>query len=136
MADEKQKVFKDALYAMAKFRKTFGRSLEPSFVAELHVAMKLGLEISSEVNMPGYDAVSTDGKRYQIKYRSKNTLNVDINNFEFDYIILVNLNEDYQPIGMWQLNTGQAKNTFTPRDKFRKYQTTQNMFKKIAKRIL
>lgn len=135
LSTRERQVFENALHAMAEFRETFGRPLEPSFVAELHVATRLGLEICSEVNQTGFDALGPDGKRYQIKYRHRTTLNIDVNNFEFDQLVLVNLDEDYQLVGMWRISVDQARETFTWRKRFRKYQMTQKGFKGVAERI-
>jgi hypothetical protein len=120
---------------MAEFRKTFDRPLEPGFVAELHVANWLGLEICEEATQAGFDARGPDGTRYQIKYRHQATRNVDVNNFEFDQLVLVNLDDDYQLAGMWCLSVEQAKELFTWRERFRKYQVTQKCFKQAAERI-
>lgn len=39
--------------------------------------------------------------RYQIKFRSVGTLNVDLNNFDFDFLVLVNLDDDLSLAGLW-----------------------------------
>lgn len=135
LSEREREVFEDSLRVMAEFGKTFGRPLKPSFVAELHVAHRLGLEICDEVNRLGFDARGPDGTRYQIKYRGQNTLNVDLNNFEFDEVILVNLDEYYQVTGMWQMTADRARAQFTQRKDYRKYQVTQRQFKKAAERI-
>jgi hypothetical protein len=135
LSDREYRVFEDALRVMAEFSETFGRPLEPSFVAELHVASRLRLKICDEVNRPGYDALDADGRRYQIKYRSVTTANVDVNNFEFDELVLVNLGNDYRLKGMWRMTVDQARTIFVRRDDFRKYQATQKKFKKTAERI-
>lgn len=133
--DRERDVFEDALRVMAAFHEVFGRPLRPSFVAELYVANRLGLEICDEVNRPGFDALGPDGKRYQIKYRTEATLNIDVNNFEFDELILVNLDGSYHLKGMWRMTVDQAKAIFAQRGKFRKHQTTQKKFKETAERI-
>ena len=135
LSEQEKTTFNLALASMADFRQIFGRPLETSIVAEIHVALLLNLEICHAVNQPGYDALSADGKRYQIKYRGKGTQNVDVNNFEFDELILVNLDDDYQPIGIWRLSVQQARTLFTSREDFRKYQVSQKKFKENAKRI-
>jgi hypothetical protein len=135
--DRRQKsALQDALDAMTYFSKVFGRSLDKSVVAELLVADSLGLKIVDEVNRPGFDAVDQDQRRYQIKYRAESTLNVDVNNFDFDYLILVNLDSDFQPVGMWKLSVARAKDLFVYRRKFRKHQATQTEVKRNSQRIL
>lgn len=136
LTEKERNVFETALAAMAGFKRTFGRALEPGFVAELHVALQLDLELVSSVNAPGYDAVGSDGKRYQIKYRSTGTQNVDVNNFEFDELILVNLDEEYQPTAMWRITVDHTKQIFTLRADHRKYQARQDKIKQIGERIV
>lgn len=122
-----------AIAAMAEFRCTFGRDLKPDFVAELYAARELGLVVSDSPNEPGYDAIGSDGKRYEIKYR--NAQNVDVNNFNFDYLILVNLDDDYRLTGMWQIPSDEARKIFQYRENFNKYQATQNKLKAHAQKI-
>ena len=109
LTQENLLVFKEAVKAMAEFRKAFNRDLEPSFIAELYAAEKLELEIFPSKTMPGYDALDKAGKRYQIKYRSPMTQNVDINNYDFDLLILINLDENYRLCGIWRISVDQAK---------------------------
>jgi len=133
---ERLEAFDQAVTAMARFRAAFGRGLKDDFIAELYVARTLRLEIVEIVNQPGYDAVGPAGERYQIKCRSASTLNVDANNFDFDYLVLVNLREDdYQLQGMWLLTAEQARSIFTHREKFRKYQATQAQVKRVGRRL-
>ncbi len=124
--------FEAAISAMARFRRIFGRDLQPSFVAELYAAKELGLEVNLAGNEPGHDAVDRLGMRYQVKYRSPETLNVDVNNFDFDYLVLVNLDAEYRLKGMWRITSEQAKAAFIWREKFRKFQATQASLKMIA----
>ena len=133
--EEKLRVFKNAIAAMAEFRKVFHRDLQPSFIAELCAAEELGLEINLTTTEPGFDAIDCSGKRYQIKYRSLGTLNVDLNNFDFDYLILVNLDDDYRLNGMWRITSDQAREVFIWREKYLKYQATQTKVKSIGERI-
>jgi hypothetical protein len=135
LGKKEKDTFMKALNAMAEFRKVFGSSLENSIVAELHVSQLLDLGICKTKNQPGFDALDSEGKRYQIKYRSRKTLNVDINNFDFDELVLVNLDQDYCPNGIWQLSVRKARKIFLSREDFRKYQITQKKFKENAKRI-
>ena len=130
-----RETLENAIYAMAKFKEVFGRDLEPSFVAELYAFNKLGLEICDTRNELGFDAIDNKGRRYQIKYRSPGTPNVDINNFNFDYVVLVNVDDKFLVSGMWLATIGQAKEIFTLREKFRKNQVTQKKLKSVAKFI-
>lgn len=132
--EEKIRVFEKATVAMAEFRRAFNRDLKPDSIAELYVCKRLGLNINLSPYESGFDAIDSFGKRYQIKYRRAQ--NVDVNNFNFEYIILVNLDDNYQPAGMWRITSDQAKKLFTPRPKFRKSQVTQKKFKNIAERII
>ena len=61
----------------------------------------------------------------QIKGLRGGTQNVDTRNFDFDYLVLVNLSNDYRPTGMWKLDVAKARSIFVERVTFRKYQLTQ-----------
>ena len=135
LTSERMATFARALSAMAEFRQVFGRRLDEPVVAEIWVAQELGLEMSPRVNEPGFDLIDPTGVRYQVKYRSINTQNVDVNNFDFDYLVLVNLDEDYRLTGMWCITVEQARRIFTPRNKFRKFQATQKKVKATTERI-
>lgn len=134
---DKEKIiaFKNAVTAMAEFRRIFRRDLKPSFIAEIYAAEKLNLKIHLSSTEPGFDAIDANGSRYEIKYRSITTQNIDANNFNFDYLVLVNLDDHYRLIEMWILKSELAKQIFTHRGKYRKYQATQDKFKKSAERI-
>ncbi len=121
---------------MADFKNTFGRDLSVSILAELYVALELDLSIVSEPNTPGFDLLSEDRTHYQIKHRSATTLNVDINNFDFDYLVLVNMSPGYRLTGMWQLDVEAARSLFVHRAKYRKYQATQKAVKNAAKALV
>lgn len=118
--------------AMFSFRKKFGVELNLSNLCEIYVALQLGLAMPSRGNKMGFDLQGTDGTRYQVKGRQEGTLNVDINNFEFDYVVLVNLSDDYRPSGMWKLGMDSIRSLCAERGKFRKFQLTQRAFKKAA----
>jgi hypothetical protein len=62
-------------------------------------------------------------------------LNVDVNNFDFDYLMLVNLREDYSLKGIWRLPVSVAQKIFVFREKFRKYQATQKSVKANAETV-
>lgn len=127
--------FDEVLPAITKFKAAFGRDISADFLAELYVARKLNLELPDKSNQPGADAIDSKRQKYEIKYRSPNTNNVDLNSFNFDYLILVNLSNDYGLIGMWELPVATAKSLFKYREDFRKYQTTQAIVKRNSKRI-
>jgi hypothetical protein len=132
-SEKENRVFEQAILALRDFRITFGRELKPDVLAEYYVARELRLQLANGSNTPGYDAVDDKGLRYQIK--SRNAQNVDLNNFDFDLLILINLDENYQIKGIWKLTQSEAKTLFVWREKFRKYQTTQEKFKANAQRI-
>ena len=132
---EKSEVFDTILPVIARFKKEFGRDLSTDFIAELYAARELNLELPDRSNEPGSDAKDDSGQRYEIKYRNTRTINVDLNGFDFDYLILVNLSEDYYLVGMWRTPVDRAKSIFTFRKNFRKYQATQEKVKCESIRI-
>lgn len=126
--------FHAALEAMARFHSAFGRPLDVGIVGELHAAKLLSLTISGNATVRGFDAVDANGLRYQIKCR--NNTSVDVNNFEFDYLVLVNMNEHYQLTGLWKLSVSDAQKLFVWRgEKYQKWQTFQNKIKAQAERL-
>jgi hypothetical protein len=128
-AESRRETIKIAVEALVRFKREFNRDLAPSVLAELYVARELGLVPAELCNHPGYDLLGNDGKRYQVKQRSENVLNVDVNSFDFDYLMLVNLGEDYALKGIWCMSVGEAQKLFVFREKFRKYQATQKAVK-------
>lgn len=134
--EQRWRILEQALPVMAEFERAFGRRLDADFIAELHVSKELGLDLCVGINNPGYDASGPEGERYQIKRRSLQTLNVDVNNFDFDHLVLVNLDENYQPVGMWRMTVAEARAVFTWRGGYRKYQAAQSKVKDHAQRIL
>lgn len=129
------RILLSALKAMAEFRRAFGRPLDSALIAEHYVAHALGLRFPDKRNEPGYDLLGTAGLRYQVKHRDKKTGNVDLNSFAFDYLILIHLDDEYQPHGLWQLPVAEAKKIFVERTKFRKFQTTQKKIQAHATKI-
>ena len=127
--------FEAVLPAISAFKRAFGRDLGADFVAELYAAREFSLELPSRRNEPGADAVDADGLRYQVKFRSPGTLNVDVNNFDFDFIVLVNVDDDYALAGLWRMDRATAEGLFVHRPNYRKWQATQVRFKKAAARI-
>jgi hypothetical protein len=135
MDEDRRDALDAVLPAIARFRRIFGQEITPAFVAELIAARELDLSLPDRLNEPGADAVDPAGQRYQIKYRSASTLNVDLNTFDFDHLVLVNMDDHYTVTGMWLLPVDRAKEIFSFRPKFRKYQTTQQKLKREATRI-
>lgn len=133
---QNREIFNSTLVAMQLFHDAFGMKLSADVIAELHVAFYLNLSLPKLANNQGYDAIAEDGTRYQVKQRSTSSV-VDMNNFDFDYIILVNLDEAYQVAGMWQMSAEQARNLASHRQYkgIDKYQITQSKFKKHAERL-
>ena len=133
---ETSRVFENTISAMVEFKRVFGKHAQPATLGELYAAKELGLEVNPNSTQPGFDAIDIMGKRYEVKERSLATRNVDVNNFDFDYIVLVNLDDKYQLAGMWRATVTQAKEIFTRRGKFRKYQVTQKKFKSIVECLI
>lgn len=75
------------LSSAAEFRRAFGAPFSENLLAEVYAAQQLGLEICMG-NNAGFDAVDPEGQRYQIKNRSVKTLNLDVNNFDFDHLMV------------------------------------------------
>ena len=44
--------------------------------------------------------------------------------------MLVNLDDAYQVVGIWQLSVDKARSIFAHREKYRKWQVTQDRFKR------
>jgi len=130
---QKIAAFERAIEAMADFRRSFGRHLSADFVAEIYAARELDLEILDGSNEHGHDAVG-DSVRYQVKHREAQ--NVDLNNFDFDFLILVNLDETYRLTGMWRMPVEQARSIFVWREKYRKYQASQDKVKANSERLV
>lgn len=129
LSTKQKNTLNNALQAMINFENEFGKRLEISSISELLVADKLNLSIARRKNQPGYDAMDGYRNRYQIKFRADSTQNVDVNNFDFDHLILVNMNDEYQISGIWKLPVSLAKELFSYREKHRKYQASQKKVK-------
>ena len=123
--------------AMILFRHTYKRELTVGNLAEVFAAQHLGLELMSGANHPGYDACDRQkGRWYQIKYRAVGTQNVEVYNFDFDYLLLVNLDIDYQPSGIWQLTLAQVRQLYAQKPNTKLYQASQKTVKAIGERLL
>jgi hypothetical protein len=133
---ESDRVFRNVISAMTEFRRVFHRDAEPCALAEIYAARRLGLSLNIPETQQGFDATDRTGKRYQIKYRKAQ--NVDINNFDFDYIVLVNFDENYQLTGIWRATVEQAKTISGWREGkgYARYQVTQTKFKGIAEKVI
>jgi hypothetical protein len=118
--------------ALPDFKRAFGRNVTPSFLAELYAARHYKLTLLESACAFGADATDAQGGRYQIKYRSPGVLNVDINNFEFDHIVLINIDANYALAGIWRLTVAQVRGLCKYQEKFRKFQVTQARFKAVA----
>lgn len=127
--DAKHAAIRDAVKALVEFKREFNRDLTVSLLAELYVALELDLLPATLSNQQGFDLIGADGQRCQVKQRGCDVLNVDVNNFDFDYLVLVNLADDYSVRGMWKLPVEKARTIFVHREKFRKYQATQRAVK-------
>jgi hypothetical protein len=135
IADTKHVAIRDAVKALVEFKREFKSDLSISLLAELYVALELDLLPASVSNQQGFDLIAADGTRYQVKKRGRDVLNVDVNNFDFDYLVLVNLVNDYGIAGMWRLSVEKARSLFVHREKFRKYQATQKAVKQNAEAL-
>jgi hypothetical protein len=133
--DAKHAAIRAAVKALVEFKREYNRDLTVSLLAELYVALELDLLPASLSNQQGFDLTGADGKRYQVKQRGCDVLNVDVNNFDFDYLALVNLADDYSIRGMWKLPVEKARALFVHREKFRKHQATQKAVKQNAEAL-
>jgi hypothetical protein len=132
MDNDDIKVLKQSADAMQRFHRRFGLDLSDSKLCEVYVALRFDLPLPGCGNVKGYDLQSSDGTRYQVKCRGAGTLNLDLNNFEFDFVVLVNLSEDFLPAEMWKLGVEKARVLAADRGKFRKFQIRQRAFKSAA----
>jgi len=92
-------------------RKKYGRNLATGFLGELYACEILGLKLVENPIQKGYDAEDKDGKRYQIKTRCS-IRGSEVNprgrigkfrDLDFDYALLVLLNDKYELRGIWQI---------------------------------
>lgn len=135
MVNDPHAAVSQAQAAMAAFRSTFGVDLSVGALGEVLAAVELNLTLTDQTTTPGYDATDQDGTRYQIKCRADTTPNVDMNNFDFDYLVLVNLDASYQVREIWRITAEQAQAITTERTRHHRYQTTQAKIKEIGVRI-
>ncbi len=135
--NEQHAVIEQAQAAMVAFRAQFGTDLSVGALGEVLAAGALGLTLTAETTTPGYDALGPSGERVQIKYRAASAPSVDMNNFDFDTLVLVNLTDDYQVGGLWRITAAQAREIAAERigDGYHRYQTTQARIKEIGERL-
>ena len=98
--------------------------------------MREGVRVFRCAQNSGFDLLGKDGGRYQVKQRGADVLNVDFNNFDLDYLPLVNLRDDYSFTGLWRLPAESAQKLFVFREKYRKYQATQESVKAAPRSCL
>jgi len=130
--DRRRAALEAVLPAIAAFKQEFGRDISPDFIAELYAARELDLQLVDGSCAPGFDATDSNGKRYQIKCRDAGTRQVDFNNFEFDYLVLVNLDGAYGLAGIWRVPVDAVRRLTIFRAKFRKHQALQVRLKAAA----
>lgn len=136
--EQRTQVLEAASHAMAEFQRAFASPLSASNLAVVFVAERLRLDVAVPVNNKGFDALDPrTGDRYEVKYRADGVQQVDLNNIEFDFLVLVNLGPDYHLSGIWQITQAQARQIFTPREYrgISKFQCNQGRFKAVALRL-
>jgi hypothetical protein len=78
-----------AVGVLADLKREFGRDLTASLLVELHIALEPHLRLLGKIDQPGFELVGRNGKLYQLNQRDPKTLNVDLNSFDFDCLILM-----------------------------------------------
>lgn len=139
LGESRVRLLQETVRTMQEFQRVFGCSLSVDGLAVIFVADRLGLDVVVPVNNKGFDARDRrTGARYEVKYRANSVRQVDLNNFEFDLLVLVNLGADYYPSGMWQMTRAQAERVFVRREYrgIAKFQCSQAKFKAEAERLL
>jgi hypothetical protein len=85
-------------------------------------------------SLPALNRRSKSGGSWD-RTSSRKAQNVDLNNLDFDYLVLVGLDDEYHLAELWRTTVSKARDIFTWREKYRKYQATQTQVKKVAERI-
>ena len=134
MTASEKSALKQGLAAMVVFKRTFGCDLSKDKLAEVYAASLLNLT-NLHGNNQGFDATAENGDRYRIKYRAQTTQHLDVNNFDFDYMVVVHMDEGYRVSGLYRATQQQAREIFARREKWSKWQATQRRFLKVAKRL-
>ena len=134
MKASEKSALKQGLAAMVVFKRTFGCDLSKDKLAEVYAASLLNLT-NLHGNNQGFNATAKNGDRYQIKYRAQTTQTLDANNVDFDYMVLVHMDEGYRISGLYRATQRQAREIFARREKWRKWQATQRRFLRIAERL-
>jgi len=118
---------------MAAFRRAFDRPLCAENLAEMYAADQLGLKLVPPFTK-SHDAVAPNGERYEIKYRA--AMNIDIRYFDFEHLVLVNMDDDYRVTAMYRATKEQVESIAVERKKYSKWQIRQEQFIRIAERIV
>lgn len=126
--DEIAQILEEVKILAKKYKKLTGKPLGVTGeIAEFTAANILGLQLTA-ARHPGYDATKeVDGKlmRYQIKSRSKldhpkGHVGAIKNENEFDFALLVLLDEDYEVLSIYEADRAQIKQALdTPGSKSR-----------------
>lgn len=108
-------------------------------VAEAEAARLLGLQLA-DARCEGYDATEIiDGREHKIQIKGRRLLPTSkasqkVGTLKFgkkwDSVMLVLLNEDYEPTSIWQANRAAAE---TERDRRNRNELTVHFFKKHAR---
>ena len=118
MVDRRQlrDLIQDAKKLAKKYRQLTGKPLGiTGEVGEFVAAELLNLELTNARN-PGYDAIDQDGKRIQIKSRcilpnakpGQRVGGIRVNH-EFDYVILLLMDENFEPLEIYRANYSDVK---------------------------
>lgn len=146
MSDEIAEILVEVKKLARKYKKLTGKTLEVTGeVAELYAAQFLGVDLTG-AHLPGYDAVKeVDGEtiRYQIMGRSSDDISKGPvgsirKETDYDYVVLVLMNEDYDVQSIYQalrseidhvLRAGESKSRNIRR------QLSINKFKAIGQKV-
>lgn len=141
------KLMAEARKLAADYRKMTGKSLGISNEIAVHDVIRLMNLVSVPVQQSGFDAIGRgeiEGKRIQIKGRTITTeskQNLRIGQIkmdqEWDSVMLVLLNEDYQPIEIYEAERGAILDAVGESNSKRKNRGAMTLarFKHIATRV-
>jgi hypothetical protein len=104
-----------AVQAIVAVKREFGKDLTPDMIPELHAALALELLPTPVPYEAELGLQDENGKRYLVKACTANARRVDVYTWDFDYLVLVNLADDYTLQGMWRLPIQRAAPLFTRR---------------------
>ena len=141
---EIKNVMEKAMKLAKKYRKLTGKPLGITGEAgEYRAATLLGLQLM-DARQPGYDAIGEDGRRIQIKSRcvpagpQKNQRIGSIRfKHEWDTVMLVLMDEDYNPIEIFEALRDIVKKTLEEGDKAERERGAMwvRKFKAISRKI-